>query len=197
MEQEWYEQTKSGIKILRDPTYEEWYAWGEVLALDRTNLPWAIGKWVNLGQEKFGEKWSQATDLFGDYDYNTIANYASVERKVEPERRFMDKLSYSHHAAVAKFEPAEQTRWLKIALSDPDEDGRMLTAAELRAKIKGEDTKDPVLSDIRKIKNISANLQKSIPEVLIDTVNDINRMADELEFEYVALTEESLSREES
>ena len=136
----WCEVSEVGLKMSREPSFDEWYQTGEGLRVMRTSIPFLLGDWVNLGQGVFGERWSQATDIFGEYGYNTAANYASVCRRVALSDRDPE-LSYSHHQAVAKLEPSEQRRWLKIAKYDPDE-GRALTAAELRAKLRGESEPD-------------------------------------------------------
>jgi hypothetical protein len=133
----WCEFTEVGLKVKKKPSFDQWKETGSGLGVMRTAIPFAIGDWINFGEGEYGERWSQASDVFGQYDYNTVSNYASVCRKVPIEIR-ESVLSYSHHQAVAKLERDQQIYWLKKAISDPDEDGRMLTSTELRAKIKGE-----------------------------------------------------------
>lgn len=164
----WYEVTRTGLITNRPPDFDEWAASGEVLATMWKASPFNIGDWVNEGQEQFGERWTQATDVFGEYDYHTVANYASICRKVPYEVRD-PSLSYSHHQAIAKFPPEEQRAWLQIAKFDPEEK-RPLTLAEFRAKIKGEDgDPEPTLEQ-----QIYTNLKgiKTKTDLLIELTND-------------------------
>lgn len=72
-----------------------------------------IGDLVNFGERRYGERYAQAIDATG-LRYGTIANYAYVCSRVAPSRR-IPILSFAHHEAVAKLEPAEQSEWLQKA----------------------------------------------------------------------------------
>jgi hypothetical protein len=61
----------------------------------------------------FGERMAQAVENTG-LAPQTLMNYASVARRVPPERR-RQSLPYSYHAVVAPLEPADQERWLTDA----------------------------------------------------------------------------------
>lgn len=161
---QWYRTTPTGLIVVREPeTFDEWAEPGPGWAVAKRSIPFIIGDWVNIGDDKFGEQWSQVTDIFGDYDYNTIQNYASICRKVPLEVRDAD-LSFSHHQAVAPLEREEQIHWLKIAKFDPEEK-RMLTAAELRAKIKGEDTTPTPEQEIEKLAKKVRNQLKEMTSI--------------------------------
>jgi|SRR3990172_6681666 len=125
----WVKITPISLSFSRPPKFKEWEQSIPLFAGLRGALPFWIGDFVNLGEAAFKDQYSQALDLFGQYEYHTIANYASVTRRVNTADR-VEGLSFSHHAVVAKCEPADQRRWLKRALYDPKE-GRMLTVDEL------------------------------------------------------------------
>lgn len=72
-----------------------------------------IGDLVIFGDRRYGERYSQAIDATG-LRYGTIANYAHVCSRVAPSRR-IPTLSFAHHEAVAKLEPADQSEWLQKA----------------------------------------------------------------------------------
>lgn len=163
----WCKVEDRGLISLHEPTFEQWRETGSGLAITRNAIPFLIGDWINLGQGFFGERWSQATDVFGDYDYNTIANYASTCRKVDLQTREPD-LSFSHHQAVAPLILEEQKYWLKRAKFDPDEH-RPLTAAELRAKIKGE-VKTPEPSPLQQIHKYALEIKERF-ELMWDLAN--------------------------
>lgn len=84
-------------------------ALGEV----KTATSFHIGDLINFADARYGERYSQVVEATG-LVYETISNYAYVCRQVAPSRR-RESLRFSHHEAVARFEPAEQDRWLDDA----------------------------------------------------------------------------------
>lgn len=90
---------KLGLVIPDDMGYEQWEAFGERLqSIDRA-APWWIGDWLNYGERKFGEMYTQALDVTSKA-YQTLANRKYVAG-VFPMSKRRAKLSFSHHAAVA------------------------------------------------------------------------------------------------
>lgn len=106
---EWCTLDLRGIKVKRAPSYEEWTEFITPWKVVKESLPFIIGDWINIGKEKFGEKFSQALTIFGEYEYQTIMNYASVCARVPFKIR--NSLRFGHHAAVA---------YLKNDKGDPD-----------------------------------------------------------------------------
>lgn len=97
-----------GLEVKGSPTFEEWLKYGETLNRIRKAVQWAIGDWINYGERRWGEKYSQAMDdtLL---DIHTLRNYASIAAKFDVSRR-RDDLSWSHHSAVASLpEPAQES----------------------------------------------------------------------------------------
>ena len=113
----WFKLDLTGLDVTRVPTWDEWLATGTQLAALHQSLPMVIGDFINAGEDTFGEKYEQVLDLFGQYDYNTVANYASVTRNVPKERR-LSGLTYSHIKALTACTPEEQIAFQKQALAE-------------------------------------------------------------------------------
>uniref|UniRef100_A0A7C4TW48 Uncharacterized protein n=1 Tax=Caldisericum exile TaxID=693075 RepID=A0A7C4TW48_9BACT len=94
-----YRLTKTGVVFDNSLTYEEWEAFGKELQKVRIAIQWWLGDWILWGEQKFGEKYTQAIEETG-LDYGTLANYVYVCRSIEFSRR-REKLSFSVHAEVA------------------------------------------------------------------------------------------------
>jgi len=106
-------------------TWDDWAEFGRCLRdqgelLQRTVTQWcfAVGDWVNEGEDTFGEMAHQLIDDIG-LTYWKIATYASVARRVPPENRLCDshKLTFGHHQAVAVLPAPEQRQRLQEAAS--------------------------------------------------------------------------------
>lgn len=103
----------SGLIVNGTPTFEQWRDFGNSLIRKRFSLQWAIGDWINYGEAHYGQKYTTAiteTKL----SYGTLRNYASVAGRVKPQNR-VAALSWSHHEAVAKLDPARQSVILQLA----------------------------------------------------------------------------------
>ena len=96
-----------------EPSFAEWSAMMAQVLHVRGALPYWIGDMLLYGECAYGEAYAQAIEVTG-YEYQTLANYASVCRRVPPERR-QAELSFSHHALVAALSPEDQTHWLHEA----------------------------------------------------------------------------------
>jgi len=121
---------KTGLVIAGDPSYEEWEDCGHFLRQAEKAVQFWIGDWLNYGDKKYGEMYSQAVDET-DYAEGSLRNAKWVASQVELSRR-RDNLSYSHHAEVAALPPEKQDYWL----SEAEEKG--LTRSDLRHAIKHE-----------------------------------------------------------
>ena len=103
---------KTGLVVTGSPTFEEWQNCGEFLKQAEKSVQFWIGDWLNYGEKKYGETYSQAIDITGQ-EYQTIANQKWVSSKVEFSLR-RENLSFGHHALVASMPPSEQDNWLNI-----------------------------------------------------------------------------------
>jgi hypothetical protein len=105
--------TRTSLEIPERTTYEEWERIGGTLqSFYRANKFW-IGDWLNFGERKYGETFSQAIEET-DFEYHTLQNYKWVANKIEMSLR-KDNLSFSHHNLVAGMESKEQKKWLDKA----------------------------------------------------------------------------------
>lgn len=126
---DWCKITQVGLRITREPTWEEYeeqiYMWTRAHRLSA----WAIADLYNYGERQWGETYAQAMDETG-LSYGYIANICSVASKIDLDRR-NENLSFSHHAAVAPLPPERQDYWLATA------DGKCLSRNDLRDAVKG------------------------------------------------------------
>ena len=107
---------KTGLTVIGDPTFEEWQNCGEFLKRAEKSVQFWIGNWLNYGEKKYGEMYTQAIDET-DYEEKTLRNAKWVSSKVELSRR-RDNLTFSHHAEVAQLSPQEQEFWLDKAADE-------------------------------------------------------------------------------
>jgi hypothetical protein len=92
-----------------------WLAAGTSLAeFGRVNN-WWVGDWVRYGNERWGEKYTQAAKITG-LDSKTLRNIAYVASRFDLSRR-RDNLTWTHHAEVASLPNDEQERWLDRSLA--------------------------------------------------------------------------------
>jgi hypothetical protein len=88
---------------------------------------WALSDWMNWGEAKYGQTYTQAVDATGfQPDYLRILKY--VRASVDPCRR-RESLSFSHHRLIAPLEPDDQERFLSEA------DKKVWSCQELRRAI--------------------------------------------------------------
>jgi len=95
---------------IEDIEFDEWAALGLTLQQIDTSLPWWIGDWLNYGEWAWGEDYAQAIEITG-MDISRLNNYKWIAGKVDKHDR-NELLSWSHHRAVAPFEPDIQQKWL-------------------------------------------------------------------------------------
>lgn len=125
---DWYQMTEKGLKIEAPPSFEQWESLGYTLAFLDDSLAKVIGDWVNIGEGTFGEKYSQALNVFGEKSYGHVANCASTMKRVLYEDRIGD-LTFSHLQVVAPLTPKEQREWQQKAIDNG------WTASQLRREV--------------------------------------------------------------
>lgn len=99
-------------------SFDHWERIGRQLQLADLAVQWWIGDWLNYGEARYGEKYSQALDEFGRKK-QTLMNYAFVAKAIETSRR-REVVDFSTHAEVAGLPDIEQDRILAKAAKDPD-----------------------------------------------------------------------------
>lgn len=105
--------TDVGLVVRGNPTYEQWYRFGQGLSQTYSRIQWAVGDWLNEGEKRYGEMYSQALDSH-IYNYGTLRNYASIAARIPKEVR-NPKLRFHQSKYVAPLEPDEQKRILDFA----------------------------------------------------------------------------------
>jgi hypothetical protein len=119
------------LDALKGITYEEWEELGGILGGGSSQFRWAIGDWINFGEQSFSEQFEQAQHALG-LSHSTIRSYASVARLIAHVRRRTD-VSWSKHEAIATLPPRQQRSWLdRIAKNG-------MTVEEVRAARREED----------------------------------------------------------
>ncbi len=115
IEAEGYRVSALGLQVTKaDLTWNEYCAMGEQLQFLEGGIRWYIGDWINYGEFRWGDKYTQAIKATGN-KLQTLMNWAWVARRVPYHRRRLG-LTFTHHEIVARLEPEEQTRWLDMAV---------------------------------------------------------------------------------
>lgn len=108
-----FQLTKTGLIAIGNPTFEQWSSCGEFIKNANGAVHFWIGDWLNYGERKYGEMYTQAIDET-KYEYGTLSNDKWVASRIEPSRR-RENLSFSHHQEIANLEPEEQEELLNLA----------------------------------------------------------------------------------
>ncbi len=123
--------TKAGLFPNGSPSFEQWQSVGDFIKKSGQAVQFWLGDWLNYGEQKWGEKYSQALDAT-DYALGTLQNSSWVASHIPASRRH-ENLSFSHHQNVAQLDPEEQDKWLDKA----EEEG--WTVFEMRQNIYNKD----------------------------------------------------------
>lgn len=105
--------TPTSLTLPEGLSFADWEQAGALLQRIEGAVRWWVGDWLNFGERRYGEAYSQAILETGLAE-RSITNAQWVAGKIEPTRRRVD-LSWSHHSEVAALEPAEQDRMLAAA----------------------------------------------------------------------------------
>lgn len=79
----------------------------------RDRSKWWQGDLLNLGADRWSEKYTQALEATGSA-YQSVLNVASICRKYTVDQRHAD-VSFTHHASVAPAPPELREQWLTEA----------------------------------------------------------------------------------
>lgn len=101
-------------------SYPEWEEIGCNLGAvnRRSNLAfmWGWGDWLNYGERKYGEAYSQALEITG-LAPGTLANYKWVVSRIPKELRGLPNLAQEHYVKVARISDPEIQKDLLILAS--------------------------------------------------------------------------------
>lgn len=126
----------TGIIFPEAMTYEEWSSYGESYTAIATHSMFWLGDWVNFGEDRFCDKYTQAMECT-NLAYQTIKNAAYVARKIPAHCRYTDRgVSFSHHKLLTALDEDAQIMWLEKVLAEE------WSVSELKAALAG--AADPV-----------------------------------------------------
>ena len=91
--------SRTGLIITGNPTFTEWQNYGNVLRYVEGSIHWALGDWLNYGEQTYGEMYSQALEIT-DYTKGTLRNSKWVASVFDLSCRH-DNLPFSYHQEVA------------------------------------------------------------------------------------------------
>ena len=122
---------------LTDPdiTYDQLEALGGLLGRMHQSLRFAIGDYLALLENRYPEKFSQGAEVLGISEEG-LREYLRVSEKV-PRSIRREKLSWSHHRAVAALEVPQQKQWLRRAETE------RLSHHQLRDALRVDEEPDP------------------------------------------------------
>ncbi len=138
-----FHATATGLRVIGEPSYEEWYDFGHGLAKMGGAIQWWIGDWATAEGRVINGVKSEAYSLLEQetgLKRKTVQNNKYVAENVELSCR-QESLSFEHHAAIAPLQLEDQERWLQKAVDEG------LSVAQLRRAIKADAYEEPVLPD--------------------------------------------------
>lgn len=94
-------------------TWDQWESIGNTLQVVNGAVNWWIGDWLNVGEQKWGETYTQAIDVT-DSSIETLKKRKAVSERVAKEIR-SPKLSWTHHFYVAYLPEGERGPLLAMA----------------------------------------------------------------------------------
>lgn len=104
-----FEFSTTSLSVASEIDLDEWSRIGEFIRLTNQASQWWWGDWLNMGEDKFGEKASQALEITR-WDEETLLQYAWVCRKVPAATR-VTGVSFTHYRELAKLPEKEQKKW--------------------------------------------------------------------------------------
>lgn len=111
------EFTPTRLVLPEKLSFDHWERIGRQLQLADLAVRWWIGDWLVYGEQRYGEKYSQALEDQTGRKTQTLMNYAYVAKAVEISRR-RENVDFSTHAEVASLPPDEQERILAKAAKE-------------------------------------------------------------------------------
>jgi N6-adenosine-specific RNA methylase IME4 len=120
--------TPTSLCLPETMTFDEWLALAPVLRTVRDASLWWWGDYINFGERKYGERYSQALGET-DYSYGTLANASYISRQIESSRR-RENVPMSFHQEVAPLTPELQ----EVFLDKCEQEG--WHRSELRSEIR-------------------------------------------------------------
>lgn len=124
----------NGLVYEGQPSFESWADTGKMLRVVERGAQFAIGDWLNYGEDRFNERASQVVDASEGWSEKTCSVYRWLAARIAQANRRMDRLTIAHHLLVAKLTPAKQKMWLSKASADDEE--QPWTVGRLKAALR-------------------------------------------------------------
>jgi len=121
-------------------TYEKWEQIGATLQTVNRSVKFWLGDWLNAGEAKYGESYTQAI-IMTDSALETLKKYKAIAQRISVEDRIAD-LSWTHHFTVAYLPQDEHKPLLQLA------DFHGLTSRQFRQVIELPDEERAHLIDL-------------------------------------------------
>jgi hypothetical protein len=122
-----------GVKLASDTPIEECLRIMDWATTMSDHVGFMIGDVINFGQSKWGDKYQQAMEQTGRA-YKTLADYASVARRIPAAKR-RSSLSFSHHREILRLQDETKIEKVLTEVSAQAEKGTAPTQKQLRDKI--------------------------------------------------------------
>jgi hypothetical protein len=124
-------------------SFEEWASIGRTLQRAAGSVNWWLGDWLNEGEIRYGEMYTQAIEETG-LSYQTLANIKYVSGRIPASHR-RENLPWKHHAIVASLPDDERDFWLSCAIEDRLSASRLQTVIRDAKRIPAVTTHNPAL----------------------------------------------------
>lgn len=98
-----------GLKAIGEPSYEDWQNVGEFIKKAEGAVHFWIGDWLNYGEAKWGEMYSQAMDATG-YEYGTLRDDKWLSSSIKLSDR-SDNLGVAHARLIAPLPEEDKKYW--------------------------------------------------------------------------------------
>ena len=108
-----YEIDGDSIRFHAKLTWSEWKNLGAIVGSTVRVGPWLVGDWVNFGESRFGEKYTQALDVTS-LSVERLRVCAWISSRFPPADR-RSSLSFESHREVASLNEDERKHWLDLA----------------------------------------------------------------------------------
>lgn len=120
----------TSVETTSTPTFSEWESALDWCQKVEKASPWWVGDLIEMGEQVWGEKYSQALD-HTKYTEQALRDICYVTRQVAPSVRRPD-VSFTHHREIAPLPPESQAAWLKRTADEN------LTTLQLRTHVRAE-----------------------------------------------------------
>lgn len=129
--------TPQGLQVRGEPDFNQCELFWKQLRSMEKGIQFAIGDAAKYLRKRFGDKADQIISAATGWSHETVRAYEWTSDNVPAPVRQMDgPLTYSHHQAVGKLTPREQSKWLDKAAAGDGE--KHWSVSKLKSAMKDE-----------------------------------------------------------